>query len=120
MNLLLVFQLFSNSSFLPFLSRKLMEQIQVQEQAISHQSGEREELIGHLNQIKEDHTSANQNTESMVGKIQVRFVRRGCDSVNNNSSVFLDGIKMSHIHTMCLISHLSVTSIASPRLWREK
>lgn len=42
------------------------------EQAVSQQHGERDELIGHLNQIKEDHTSANQNTESMVGKIQVR------------------------------------------------
>lgn len=41
------------------------------EQAISQHSGEKEELLGHLNQIKEDHSSASQNSESMVGKIQV-------------------------------------------------
>ncbi|RCU34892.1 hypothetical protein DVA81_18595 [Acinetobacter baumannii] len=59
------------SSF-PFLSLKLLEQIKALEQAISQQSGERRELIGQLDKITEDHTSANQNTESMVGKIQVR------------------------------------------------
>lgn len=57
--------------FIPSLSLKLMEQIKVLEQSVSQQSGEKEELIGHLNQIKENHTSASQNTESMVGKIQV-------------------------------------------------
>ena len=44
------------------------------EQAVSQQSGEREALIGQLDKITEDHTSANQNTESMVGKIQVSGV----------------------------------------------
>lgn len=39
--------------------------------AISEQSGEREELIGQLDKITEDHTSANRNTETMVGRIQV-------------------------------------------------
>ena len=56
----------------PFLSLKLLEQIKALDQAVSQQSGEREELIGQLDKIKEDHTSANQSTESMVGKIQVR------------------------------------------------
>jgi len=51
---------------------KLLEQVKVLERAVSQQCGEREELLGHLNQIKEDCTSADQNTESMVGKIQVR------------------------------------------------
>lgn len=61
------------SSF-PFLSLKLLEQIKALEQAISQQSGERRELIGQLDKITEDHTSANQNTESMVCKIQVRVI----------------------------------------------
>lgn len=42
------------------------------EAAISQQHGEKEELLGHLNQFKEDRTSADQSSESMVGKIQVR------------------------------------------------
>lgn len=50
---------------------KLLEQIKGLEMAISEQSGEREELIGQLDKITEDHTSANQNTETMVGRIQV-------------------------------------------------
>lgn len=53
------------------LHMKLLEQNKVLEQEISQQSGEREELLGHIDQIKEDHTSANQSTESMAGKIQV-------------------------------------------------
>lgn len=55
-----------------FFLLKLLEQIKALELAISKQSGEREELIGQLDKITEDHTSANQNTETMVGKIQVR------------------------------------------------
>lgn len=51
---------------------QLLEQIKALEQAISQQSGEREELIGQLDKIAEDQTSASQNTETMVGKIQVR------------------------------------------------
>lgn len=42
------------------------------ELAISEQNGERQELIGQLDKIIEDHLSAHQNTETMVGKIQVR------------------------------------------------
>lgn len=60
----------------PFLPLKLLEQIKALEQAISQQSGEREELIGQLGKITEDHTSAYENTESMVGKIQVRGIVR--------------------------------------------
>lgn len=41
------------------------------EVAITQQHGEKEELLGHLNQCKEDQTSADQSSESMVGKIQV-------------------------------------------------
>lgn len=51
---------------------QLLEQIKALEQAISQQSGERAELIGQLDKIAEDQTSASQNTETMVGKIQVR------------------------------------------------
>lgn len=51
---------------------KLLEQVKDLELAISEQSGERDELIGKLDKITEDHTSANQNTETMVSKIQVR------------------------------------------------
>lgn len=54
---------------------QLLEQIKTLEQALSQQSGEREELIGQLDKITEDHTSANHNTETMVGKIQVRACR---------------------------------------------
>lgn len=50
---------------------KLLEQIKALELALSEQSGKREELIGQLDKITEDHTSANQNTETMVSKIQV-------------------------------------------------
>ncbi len=60
------------NSFFLFCPLKLLEQIKSLEQAISKQSGEREELIGKLGKITEDQTSASQNTESMVGKIQVR------------------------------------------------
>lgn len=56
---------------------QLLEQIKTLEQALSQQSGEREELIGQLDKITEDHTSANQNTETMVGKIQVRERAQG-------------------------------------------
>lgn len=58
----------------PLLPLKLLEQIKALEQAVSQQSGEREELIGQLDKITEDHTSAYENTESMVGKIQVRGI----------------------------------------------
>ena len=58
--------------FVFFSYLKLLDQVKALEQAISHQSGERDELIGKLDQIQEDHTSADNNTESMVGKIQVR------------------------------------------------
>lgn len=51
---------------------QLLEQIKALEQAISQQSGEREELIGQLDKFAEDQTSASQTTETMVGKIQVR------------------------------------------------
>lgn len=64
--------LFIHSLFLPL---QLLEQMKALEQAISQQSGEREELIGQLDKITEDHTSANQNTETMVGKIQVRGLK---------------------------------------------
>lgn len=50
---------------------KLLEQIRALEQTISQQSGEKEQLIGQLDRIQDDHTSASENTESMVGKIQV-------------------------------------------------
>lgn len=55
-----------------FLHMKLVEQVKELEWTISQHCGEREELIGHLNQIKEDHSSSSQNTESMAGKIKVR------------------------------------------------
>lgn len=74
--LLIVVSVFVMKSSFPFLSLKLLEQIKTLEQAISQQSGERQELIGQLDKITEDHTSANQNTESMVGKIQVRGLRQ--------------------------------------------
>lgn len=61
-----------NFSLVSFLPLKLLEQIKTLEQEISQQSGEREELIGQLDKITEDHTSSSQNTETMVGKIQVR------------------------------------------------
>lgn len=61
--------------FSPFVLLQLLEQIKTLEQALSQQSGEREELIGQLDKITEDHTSANQNTETMVGKIQVRVLQ---------------------------------------------
>lgn len=51
-----------------------MEQIKVLEQAISQQSGESQELMSQLDQVTVGHTSANHNSESMVGKIQVRAV----------------------------------------------
>uniref|UniRef100_A0A3Q0RL32 Centromere protein F n=1 Tax=Amphilophus citrinellus TaxID=61819 RepID=A0A3Q0RL32_AMPCI len=50
--------------------QQLVEQVKELEQAISQHCGEREELIGHLHQIKEDHNSSSQNTESMAGKIK--------------------------------------------------
>lgn len=50
----------------------MLEQIKALELTISEQSEERQNLIGQLDKITEDHTSANQNTETMVGKIQVR------------------------------------------------
>lgn len=55
----------------PSWSLKLLEQVTVLEQAVSQQSGEKEKLMSHLNQMEENHTSANQHTESMVSKIQV-------------------------------------------------
>jgi len=50
--------------------QQLLDQVKALEQAISHQSGERDELMRKLDQIQEDHTSADNNTESMVVKIQ--------------------------------------------------
>lgn len=58
-------------SFVLCFCTKLLEQVKALEQVVSQLSGEKEQLLCRLNQIKEDHTSANQNTESMVGKIQV-------------------------------------------------
>lgn len=62
------------TELIPFSSRslKLLEQIKVLQQTMSQQSGERRELISQLDKVTIDHTSANQNTESMVGKIQVK------------------------------------------------
>lgn len=69
---LLCFLLFPTKTSSIFLHMKLVEQVKELERTISQHCGEREELIGHLNQIKEDHSSSSQNTESMAGKIKVR------------------------------------------------
>lgn len=69
---MLCFLLFPTKTSSIFLHMKLVEQVKELERTISQHCGEREELIGHLNQIKEDHSSSSQNTESMAGKIKVR------------------------------------------------
>lgn len=68
-----------------FFHMKLVKQVKELEEAISQHCGEREELIGHLHQIKEDHNSSSLSTESMAGKIKVRqkFITKYFIVLNN-------------------------------------
>ena len=83
---------------------KLLEQVKVLEQAISQQCGEREELLGHINQIKEDNTSASQNTESMTGKIQVRIEKVESLGLLSNLEKHIER-KPKNLNFFCLYCH---------------